>query len=170
MYHLPTELTWYNVAMLDETRSVTWEAPEHRHIEKTGDWFWIVGIIAVSASIVSIILDDVLFGVVILLAAATVIVFSHRKPAILPFEVSVRGIRVNTTLYPYDSLHAFSIDEESTDGPQLIVRSKHLFMPLIIIPLPEEYLDEIDTILGQRLLEEHMHEPLSHRLLEFFGF
>lgn len=156
--------------MPNNTRSVSWEAPEHRHIEKTTDWFWVVGIIAISASVVSIILDDILFSIVILLGATTMILFGHRKPKTLPFEISIRGVRINETLYNYDSLEQYAIDEEAPEGPQLILRSKHFFMPLIIIPLPEEYIDDIEAILGERLPEVHMHEPLSHRLLEFFGF
>ncbi len=156
--------------MPNDTRSVNWEAPEHRHIEKTTDWYWVVGIIAISASVVSIILDDVLFSIVILLGAATMIVFGHRKPKVLPFEISIRGVRVSETLYGYESLEQYSIDEEALEGPQLILRSKHFFMPLIIIPLPEEYVDDIEAILSERIPEVHMQEPLSHRLLEFFGF
>ena len=156
--------------MFNDTRSVSWEAPEHRHIEKTTDWYWIVGIVAISASVVSIILDDILFSIVILLAATTMGIFGHRKPKILPFEISIRGVRVGETLYTYDSLEQYAIDEEAPEGPQLILRSRHYFMPLIILPLPEEYIDDIEAILGMKLPEVHMHEPLSHRLLEFFGF
>ncbi len=156
--------------MADDTRAISWEAPEHRHVEKTSDWFWVVGIIAISASVVSIILSNVLFSIVILLGATTMILFGHRKPQMVSFEVSVRGIRINETLYPYDSLHAYSVDEEAPEGPQLILKSKHTFMPLIIIPLPDDYIDDIEAIISKRVAEVHMHEPLSHRLLELFGF
>ncbi len=156
--------------MADDTRAISWEAPEHRHIEKTSDWYWVLGIIAISASVVSIILNNVLFSIVILLAATTMIVFGHRKPKMVSFEISVRGVRINEDLHPYDTLHAYSVDEEAPEGPQLILKSKHTFMPLIIIPLPYDYIDDIEAILGLRLLEVHMHEPLSHRLLEAFGF
>jgi hypothetical protein len=156
--------------MADDARAISWEAPEHRHIEKTSDWFWVVGIIAISASVVSIILNNVLFSIVILLGATTMILFGHRKPKMVDFEISLRGIRINTSFYTYDSLQAFSIDEEAPEGPQLIVKSKHLFMPLIIIPLPDDYIDDIELMLKQKIEEIHMHEPLSHRLLEFFGF
>ncbi len=155
--------------MPNESRAITWEAPEHRHVEKTSDWYWVVGIVAIAASVVSIIFDDVLFSIVILLGATTMIVFSHRAPKTLPFEVSVRGVRVSDTLYPYDSFEQYSIDEESPD-PQLILKSKHLFMPLLIVPLPHEYVDDIELIVRERLPEVYMEEPLSHRLLEFFGF
>lgn len=156
--------------MPDEARAIVWEAPEHRHIEKTSDWFWAVGIIAVSAAVVFIILNNVLFSIVILLGATTMILFSHRKPQMVEYEISLRGIRVNGSLHPFDTLSEYSIDEDAPEGPQLIVKSKHLFLPLFVIPLPEEYIDDVDLILGQKLLETHIHEPLSHRLLELFGF
>ena len=156
--------------MNDETQAITWEAPEHRHIEKTSDWYWAVGIIAISASVVSIIFNNVLFGVVILLGASTMILFGHRRPKMMPFEVSTRGVRSGSDFFLFPSLESFTIDEDGPEGAQLILKSKHYFMPLIIIPLPEEYLDEISMLLRTKLPEEHLEEPLSHRLLEFFGF
>ena len=156
--------------MNDETQAITWEAPEHRHIEKTSDWYWAVAIIAISASVVSIIFNNVLFGVVILLGASTMILFGHRRPKMMPFEVSTRGVRSGSDFFLFSSLESFTIDEDGPEGAQLIVKSKHYFMPLIIIPLPEEYLDEIGALLRAKLREEHLEEPLSHRLLEFFGF
>lgn len=156
--------------MPDEARAIFWEAPEHRHVEKTTDWFWAVGIIAIAMSVVFIILNNVLFSIVILLGAATMILFGHRKPQMVRYEISVRGVRVNNDFHPYDTLEEYAIDEESPEGPQLLLKSKHLFMPLMVVPLPDEYVDDIDMLLGQKLLETHMQEPLSHRLLELFGF
>lgn len=156
--------------MPETFRAITWEAPEHRHVEKSSDWYWALGIIAVAAAIASMVFGDVLFGVVILLAASTMVLFSHRKPKMLTFEVSVRGIRIGNDLFPYPGLDSFSIDEENLAGPQLILKSKHFFTPLIILPIPEEYIDDIESIIAPRLPEEHLTEPLGHRLLEFFGF
>lgn len=156
--------------MPGEIRAVTWEALQHRHIEKSSDWYWVVAIIAISAAVVSIMFGNVLFGVVILLAATTMILFSHRHPKMLTYEVSARGIRIHDTLYPFTSLESFTIDEESNIEPQLLLKSKRLFVPLLIIPLPEEYIDDIETVIASRLPEEHLEEPMSHRLLEFFGF
>ncbi len=156
--------------MEESAHSVYWEAPEHNHIEKSHDWYWILGIIAIAGSVASMIFSNVLFGIVILLGAMAMIVTSHRKPRIIPFEVSVRGIRIGNTLYPYSTLQSFYLDEENIQGPQLIVKSKKLFVPLLILPIPENYMLEIEDIIALRLYEEHMEEPFSHRLLEFFGF
>ncbi len=156
--------------MNEDTRAISWEAPEHRHIEKTSDWYWAVSIVMITASVVSILMGNFLFGVVILLGGSTMILFGHRHPKMMSFEVSARGIRSGSDLYLFPSLESFTIDEENPTGPQLILKSKHYFMPLLIIPLPEEYIDEIDSLLSSKLPEEHLEEPLSHRLLEFFGF
>jgi hypothetical protein len=150
--------------------SVSWEAPEHLHIEKTGDWYWILGIVAVAGSVASFIFGNVLFGVVILLGAVTMMIVSHRHPRIIPFEVSERGIRIDDLLYPYATLECFYLDEENTSNPQLIVKSKKMFVPLFIMPIPVEHAVHIDRIIGSRLPEEHMQEPLAHKILEFFGF
>lgn len=156
--------------MEGNARSVYWEAPEHTHIEKSSDWYWILGIIAIAGSVTSMIFSNVLFGVVILLGAMTMIVTSYRRPRVIQFEVSGRGVRIENDLYPYSTLQSFYLDEENIPGPQLIVKSKKLFVPLLILPIPEEYIDEIEDIIAPRLREEHLEEPLSHRLLEFVGF
>ena len=43
-------------------------------------------------------------------------------------------------------------------------------MPLIIMPIPEDHIDDIESIIESRLPEEHLEEPLAHKILEFFGF
>lgn len=156
--------------MNDVPRSVFWEGPEHRHEEKSGDWFWVLGIIAIAGAVAAFIVGNVLFGVVILLAATTMFIVAHQEPQDIEFEVSVRGVRVANTLYPYPTLESYYLDEENLINPQLIIKSKKLFMSLIIIPIPEEYIDEIEDIVSARLPEELLEEPLSHHILEFFGF
>ncbi len=156
--------------MSEQVRSIYWEAPEHNHIEKTGDWYWILWIIAIAGSVASIIFGNVLFGIVIILGAMTMFITSHRKPRVIPFEVSTRGIRIENTLYPYSALESFCLDEENIPGPQLLAKPKKMFAPLLILPVPEEYVSEIEDIISPRLIEEYIEEPFSHRLLEFFGF
>jgi hypothetical protein len=156
--------------MEDAPRSVYWEAPEHTHIEKSSDWYWILGIVAVAGSVASIILGNVLFGIVILLGATVMMLYSRHEPRIIAFEVSGRGVRVENDLYPYSTLESFFLDEDNPNGPQLIVKPTKLLSQLLIIPVPEEYLDVIESILAPRLPEEHLEEPFSHQLLEFFGF
>jgi len=154
----------------DVIRAVTWEAPEHHHIEKGGDWFWVVGIIAVSGAAVAFFLGNFLFALLIIIAAVTFSLVAIRIPRIIPFSVSVRGILVGDAFYPYPTLDSFYIDEINYEEPQLLIKAKKFYLPLIVLPLPDEYLHDIDTILSERLPEEELKEPLINIILEFFGF
>lgn len=156
--------------MSDTVHAITWEAPEHHHVEKSSDWFWIVGIIAVSGAIVAFFLGNFLFALLILIAAVTFSLVALRRPRIIPFSVSVRGVVIGDTFHPYSTLESYYIDEINYTEPQLLIKVKKFYMPLIVAPLPEEYLHDIDEILSQRLLEEELKEPLVNILLEFFGF
>lgn len=156
--------------MQPQLQSVTWEAPEHYHNEKRGDWYWALGIITVCSAFASIFLGNPLLGILIILAGAVMALVSSRQPAVLPFAVTTRGVRIGEVLYPYGTLESYCIDAENTYAPLLLVKSERVFMPLIIMPIPEEYIDEVESIIEQRLPQEHLEEPFAYKLLEFLGF
>ncbi|MAZ56370.1 hypothetical protein CL653_01100 [bacterium] len=156
--------------MTDDVKAVAWEAPEHNHCEKTGDWFWILGIVTVVGALTMFFFGNFLFAILILIAGLTIGLVANQEPTLTHFAVSTRGLRVGNSLYPYSTLECFYIDEDNLAGPQLLARSKKMFMSLIVMPIPEEYVDDIESILEVRLPEEHLEEPLAHKLLEIFGF
>lgn len=156
--------------MAEATRAVTWEAPEHNHIEKSSDWFWALGIIALSGAVAAFFFGNFLLAVLILVGAFTMALVAVQKPKILAYSVSTRGIRVGEKIYPYSTLEAYFIDEENPQGPQLLIKSTHLYLPLIIMPIPVEYVDDIEDLLIDRLPEEELEEPLANKILEIFGF
>jgi hypothetical protein len=43
-------------------------------------------------------------------------------------------------------------------------------MPLIIIPLGNQDPDEVRNFIANYLVEKELFEPLSHKILESFGF
>ena len=90
--------------MAENIRAVTWEAPEHHHVEKNGDWFWILGIMTIVGAVASFFFGNFLFSILILLAGTTVGLIVNQAPKIIPFAVSTRGLRVGNTLYPYSTL------------------------------------------------------------------
>lgn len=156
--------------MVAPARSVTWEAAEHSHFEKGSDWFWALGILAVSGAAAAFFLGNILLSILILISGVIVAIVAVKEPPMNEFSVNTRGIRVGDTLYPYSSLEAYYIDEDEPSGPMLLVRSDKLFMHLIVIPIPEEYIEDIEEILETRLPEEFIEEPLASKILEFFGF
>ncbi len=154
----------------DVLRAITWEAPEHHHVERSADWYWALGILAIAGAVASILFNDTLFAVVILLAASTVVLLSHRHPKLMEFGVSLRGVKVGSKIHPYTTLESFYIDDDHPREPQILIKSKQTFMPLIIFPIPEEYIREIEELMISKIPEEQLEEPLGHRILEYFGF
>ncbi len=156
--------------MQPQLQSVEWEAPEHYHEEKKSDWYRALGILTVTAAAASILLGNPLLGILIVLAGVVMALLANREPPVIPFAVTTRGVRVNDVLYPYSTLESYHIDTENSYQPLLLVKSDRLFMPLIIMPLPGEYIDEVESIVELRLKNEHLEEPFASKLLEFFGF
>ena len=150
--------------------TVSWQGYEYDHHEKTSDWFWALGIIAISSAVTAIIFKNLLFALLILVGAFAIALFSAKRPHLVHFEISRRGIMIDDTLYPFNTLESFWIDEDEHGHQTLIVKSQRITVPYIIIPLQNAPENEMHEILSQQLLEEELHEPISHRILEFFGF
>ncbi len=151
-------------------KAVTWDAPEHHHIEKGSDWYLALAIIVVSVVVAAVLFGNILFALLLLVAGATMAIAASKHPRIIPFAVTIRGLRIGDEIFPYTTLKAYHIDEEDPRGPQLLVLSKHKFMPLLVVPLPADYVDEVEDILRDRLAEKFLQEPLSMKILELFGF
>ena len=151
-------------------RSVTWEAPEHHHVEKGNDWFFALAIIIAALVIVAILFNDVLFALLIGLAGGALMISAAKRPSIIPYGVTVRGVRVGEQFYPHATLESYAIDEDDPKGPQLLIKSSRKIMPLIVIPIPTPHIDDIEDILKEKLVEEDLEEPLFVKILELFGF
>lgn len=157
--------------LMEQTpRAITWEAPEHNHTEKGGDWFFAFTIIFIAIVLSAILFGNTLFALLMGIAGLTLAISVSKRPRIVPFAVTVRGVRINEEVHTYASLESYCIDEDDPKGPQLLVRSKRRFMPLLVMPLPPDHIDDIDDILKSSLPEEHLEEPLFIKVLEIFGF
>lgn len=152
-------------------KAIEWRGLEHSHSERSHDWFWAIGILAVGIAILSIYFGNMLLALVILLSAFASILHAHTEPKSVTFKIGRRGIQVGTTLYPYSSLDSFwVIDEEVND--RILFRSRKVFMPYLIVPFDSTKTDpeQIRDFLLDYLDEEELEEPLSQKILEFFGF
>lgn len=151
-------------------RSITWEAPEHHHVEKGNDWFFALAIIIIALVTVAILFNNVLLALVIGLAGGGLAVSAAKRPSIVPYAVTVRGIKIEDRLYPFSILDSYAIDEDNPKGPQLLIKANRKLMPLIVMPIPSDHVDDIEAIVAEKLEEEELEEPLFIKILELFGF
>lgn len=147
-----------------------WTTYEHEHVDRAADWYWALGIVTLSVVVISILLHNALFAVIMVLAALTMILLSRTDPQPVSFEISDRGIRTGKILHRYSEILSFWVEDEVGDRPMLLVDTTKWLAPNLIIPI--EHIDPalVRAYLQERSTEKHMTEPWSHKILEFFGF
>jgi hypothetical protein len=150
---------------------IEWQAHEYVHFEKTQDWYWVLGLFAVAGAVCAILFNNVLFALLILIAAFVMAIYAGRKPDLVQFSLTQRGVRIHDTLYPFSNLKSFAIVERSPNHiPKLILAPKaHLAMH-IYIPLENVDVDHIHDFLLDFILEDEHEEPLIHHFMDWIGF
>lgn len=149
-----------------------WETHEYYFQEKTSDWFWAVGIIAVSIAVISIIFGNIVFALLILTGSFSMAIFAARVPQMVRFEINKTGVIIDKTLYPYGTLDSFWVEDNTHIGhhSRLFIKSRKLVVPMIAIPLDGMPPEEIRDFLLDHILEDHHVEPFGDRLLSYLGF
>jgi len=148
---------------------VSWDTIEYLHKEKTSDWYWIVGIITISVALISIILNNVVFAILIIVASFTLSLFASKKPEIITVNIDRFGVTVGKNKYQYKELESFWV--ETRDAyPRVLVKSKKIFMPFISLLIEDVEPETIQETLSKYLPEEEHTEPFLEKLLLYFGF
>jgi hypothetical protein len=155
--------------MARDTFKIEWDGHEYEHKERSDDWYWAVGVIAVSCAVVAIIFSDIIFGILILLSAFSLSLFINRPPETVHIILDEKGITRGKVRYPFSTLHSFWIDEEHPHQ-KIFLRSQKLLMPLITIPLGSGDADRIQKTLLKFIPEEFHTMPIAEKVLEYLGF
>ncbi len=154
---------------------IIWHAPIHEHREHGADWYWAVGIITVSLAVAFFIVGNIFLSIIVILGIGTLLIHARTAPRILECELSRKGIRVDSKLYPWESLESFWVLEESQIGEihsdaKILLISKKPLMPHIVVPLDADLTEEVHLALTQMLHEEPQVEPLPDRIMRRLGF
>lgn len=159
--------------MHDQT--ILWSTYEYEQREHSTDWYWVVGIITIALAIAFFIVDNMLLSIIVLLGIGILLTHTKHEPLMREYEISRKGIRINKTLYRWDSLDSFWI-LDSHDHPErgtpakILLTSKKQFMPHIVVPLGELDPEMIRGILLEQIPEEFQVEPIYDRIMRRLGF
>lgn len=153
-------------------KRIEWGAHEHEHQEKTPDWFWALGLITLVGIVASLFFGNPLLAILLLVGGLVMGLFATRRPHYAEFALTQRGVIVENTLYPYQTLDSFWIDDiDAYRPPRLLIKSQKIMMPLIVLPIAEDVdPDIVHRYLLQYLMEEECVEPLAHKFMEALGF
>ncbi|MDR3547213.1 MAG: hypothetical protein P4M11_02860 [Candidatus Pacebacteria bacterium] len=145
-----------------------WHAKEYASEEKSADWFWALGIVAVGLMIVSVLFNDVLLAVVIAAAAVTVSLAAAKRPRIHRFAVVENGIMVDNHLYEFENMLHFSVLEyvDPTILPALSIKTKHLLASHLLIPIADHDPVRIYEYISLHLPEGKHDESVIDRVID----
>ncbi len=149
-------------------KQITWQATDSVRSPKSSDWFWILGIFAVSTSVVAILFHNLFFALLVLIASLTLALLAKRTSANINFKLSENGLSVGRELYPWNTIRAFWIDTEAT-SPLLLVDTTKILAPQLSIPIPKYKAKDVQSLFKKHSKEEELHEPISNKIIEFFG-
>lgn len=154
------------------TPTITWTHSKER-TAKSEDWYWALGILAVTGAIAAILMHNTLFALLIIIGSITLglsareIHGSHEER----YAVSVRGVTVGNRLYSYQQLVGFWIDERDPEHPVLLLDAQEILSPHLVIPLADEVdRDALQDLLLDYLPETELYVPPTHRIAEILGF
>lgn len=151
---------------------ISWQAPENSHrAPKGNDWFWGLGVVAVGAIVLAFYFGNILFGIIILLFTITASLMVNQKSEMHDFQISRKGVRIGTMLYPFSNLESFWVEDTDTDDV-ILFRTKKSLQDILVVPFDSTRTDPemIRDYLLDYLDEEELEEPFHHKLMEFFGF
>jgi len=150
--------------------TISWHALEFEPTAKSADWYWTLGIVAVSGVLIAIILGNILFAFFIIVASFVVILYARKHPKRILFEISPHGLRADNVLHPFNALESFWIDERKEASPKLLMTSKKTFAFQIVIPLGNAPREDVRAYLQEYILEIEQYESFIERITEWIQF
>lgn len=150
---------------------IEWETPEYHHIPKGNDWYWIVGIVATASAITSILFNNILFAIIIVLSAFIIMMYAARPAEDIIISVNSKGVRVKDRLYPFTNIKSFTT-KEHWHGDVLILNINKIFLPIMVLPINDETVntDILTQYLEAFIPEEDHSIPFAEALAENLGF
>ena len=88
----------------------------------------------------------------------------------MKFSLTHQGLAIGEKLYPYEHLKSFWLDYKPPERKELIVISKKILMPKIVIPLAETDPNPIREFLVKILKEEYQEPSLSEEIARHLRF
>jgi hypothetical protein len=148
---------------------IEWVAPEYIHKERTPDWFWTIGIVALISCIIAIFMHNYLFAVFILISGACLILFTLRPPREVRFIIEQKGFMIGREKHEWRSIKGFTI-KEGEPYSKLLIMTARKFLPIYTIPVPNDLLADIRHSMSEAVPLIDLEESRSMQFMEKLGF
>ncbi len=150
-------------------KELVWTAPLYMFIPKTTDWYWIVGIISATIAIVSTMLGNITFSILIIIGVIVTFLNAHKEPKTVTITINSKGIKIDDKIYFFDELESFWVENNNL-YPRIIFKQNRIIFPFMKVLIHSEDADEAREFLREYLPEEYMNENIIEKIFIYFGF
>lgn len=149
-----------------------WTGKELAPEQRSADWFWALGIVAIGLMVACVLFGNFLLAIVVLFGSVTTALLAAKRPRIHRFTITDDGITIDTHHYRFDDMLHFSIFEfvDETKPAALSIKTKHLLAPHLFIPIVGHDPLDVYEYISLHLPEGHHEESFVDRLVEMMGF
>ena len=149
---------------------LSWQTAEFEKHHRTKHWyFWMI---IITAGLVgwSFWTGNVLFSLIILMAAIMIFMLGEKKPRAVPFSITNLGIVFGEKFVPYKDVDGFWIAYEPPDVKNVYFDLKIFFTPRFTIDLGKENPVKVREVLLRHIKEDLKRdgEPLTDIICRIF--
>jgi hypothetical protein len=151
-----------------------WKAREFQNFEKTNDWFWAIGLLALVGAILAIWRGSVSFGILILLSGFVLIVFGkveHPEHSIL---INEDGLMIDETKFLWKDVTGFAIIDDPDDmyNKKVIFETTRPVAPKISLPIDRSNINPntLKSFLLTHTIEKELQESFIKAIAEKVKF
>lgn len=149
---------------------ISWKAPEFEFYEKTTLWYIIMSIAGIAFLGFAIFNKNYIMAITFVMAFTVIFLFANKKPRILRFSITPRGVKIQNRIYNFDHLESFWIFYDPPEVKILSLKSNKALMPHIHIHLGNANPLEIRKILLEYIEEKEQTESFIDAMARRIGF
>ncbi len=147
---------------------MSWQITTHEHKERSADWYWALGLMALAGAGLAVFFGNILLAVILLLGGGSIGFLVARGPREHMVRLDQKGLALDGTLYPYKNIGSFWVEEGAE--PRLLVSTSGVLHPQLVVPLlsaaraaaVRQYMRRFTT-------ETEQHPHVGEHLAELFG-
>ena|SRR3989338_8722394 len=147
------QMTEEEIILDPYSHQIEWATYEYEHHEKTPDWYWALGVIALGLIVVAFIFKNFLFAIIIIIGAFTMALYASRRPEIVNITLSPRGVKIKNRMFPYQNIKSFWIEYDPPYQKELIIEADRLALPKISVDM-----EDVDPLLVRNFLKQFIRE------------
>ena len=152
------------------SQKLEWQSYDRIEQRHSPDWYWAVGIIALSLAVTAVIFNNILFAILVFVSTIALFLRTLQKPQLLHYELTNRGLWTNRNFQSLTAFDSFWVEEDTEPRSKLLMKSKGMLTPLLVATLEGVPPESVRELLSEYLPEAELHEPLSMRIMEYLGF